>query len=142
MSATSSPLLDENSQNNNFSDPFGRDDMVDGSTAFTLSGSYNSNILLSYCSKLNAPDTLETFFGSHVDLLQRRLQRHSDRLKSKADEVLRRRNSSSPGENVIANLEREAKAFQLKVVLTCLLIRTGLAHFDSFQGFFPYDATC
>ncbi|KAJ3910646.1 hypothetical protein F5879DRAFT_928354 [Lentinula edodes] len=97
MSAPSSPLLDGNSQNNNFSDPFGRDDMVDGSTAFTLL------------------DTLETFLGSHVDLLQRRLQRHSDRLKSKADEVLRRRNSSSPGENVIANLEREAKAFQLKV---------------------------
>ncbi|KAH7873189.1 uncharacterized protein C8R40DRAFT_397033 [Lentinula edodes] len=97
MSAPSSPLLDGNSQNNNFSDAFGRDDMVDGSTAFTLL------------------DTLETFLGSHVDLLQRRLQRHSDRLKSKADEVLRRRNSSSPGENVIANLEREAKAFQLKV---------------------------
>ncbi|KAJ4491287.1 hypothetical protein C8J55DRAFT_449720 [Lentinula edodes] len=71
--------------------------MMDGSTAFTLS------------------DTLETFLGSHVDLLQRRLQRHPDRLKSKADEVLRRRNSASPGENVIANLEREAKAFQLKV---------------------------
>ncbi|GAW10392.1 integral to membrane protein [Lentinula edodes] len=97
MSAPSSPLLDGNSQNNNFSDPFGRDDMVDGSTAFTLL------------------DTLETFLGSHVDLLQRRLQRHSDRLKLKTDEVLRRRNSSSPGENVIANLEREAKAFQLKV---------------------------
>ncbi|KAJ3810167.1 hypothetical protein F5876DRAFT_42331 [Lentinula aff. lateritia] len=78
--------------------------MVNGSTAFTFSGSDNSIILSSYCSKLLTPDTLETFFGSHVDLLQRRL--HSDRLKSK-----------------------EAKAFQLKVVLACLLVRTGLADF-------------
>ncbi|KDR68981.1 hypothetical protein GALMADRAFT_146001 [Galerina marginata CBS 339.88] len=36
-----------------------------------------------------SPDTVETYFDSHVDLLQRRLLKHSDRLKMKAEEVFR-----------------------------------------------------
>ncbi|PPQ64796.1 hypothetical protein CVT26_002628 [Gymnopilus dilepis] len=62
------------------------------------------------------PDTVETYFDSHVDLLQRKLQKHSDRLKMRADLKLKDlgiRDLSSP---VLAeNLDKEFKRFKLKL---------------------------
>ncbi|KAG2159031.1 uncharacterized protein EDB93DRAFT_439518 [Suillus bovinus] len=60
-------------------------------------------------------DTMETFFDSRLDLLQRRIQKHSDRLKSKAEEAFKKRVQSS---DVLAeNFDREVKNFKLKVSL-------------------------
>lgn len=56
---------------------------------------------------------METFFDSRLDLLQRQIQKHSDRLKSKAEEALKKRVQSS---DVLAeNFDREIKNFKLKV---------------------------
>ncbi|KAG7096620.1 hypothetical protein E1B28_004037 [Marasmius oreades] len=58
-------------------------------------------------------DTLETYFDSHVDLFQRKLQKHSDRLKLKATETQNRMRdlSLAPGEQIA----EEVKNFKLKV---------------------------
>ncbi|KAF8826666.1 hypothetical protein HHX47_DHR5000109 [Lentinula edodes] len=58
---------------------------------------------------------METFFDSHVDLLQRKLQRHSDRLKMKAEEALKMRDFSAAGDQLAENFEKEVKSFKLKV---------------------------
>ncbi|KAJ8086157.1 hypothetical protein PM082_004979 [Marasmius tenuissimus] len=58
-------------------------------------------------------DTMETYFDSHVDLLQRRLQKHSDRLKMKAEETFKMRDLS--GDLLAENFEKEVKNFKLKV---------------------------
>ena len=62
-------------------------------------------------------DTLETYFDSHVDLLQRKLQKHSDRLKMKAEEKFKIKDLS--GDLLAENLEREIKNVKLKVRLLC-----------------------
>ncbi|KDR68975.1 hypothetical protein GALMADRAFT_282846 [Galerina marginata CBS 339.88] len=67
-------------------------------------------------------DTVETYFDSHVDLLQRRLLKHSDRLKMKAEEAFRIRElklrdlkiKDLSGDLLAENLEREIKSFKLK----------------------------
>lgn len=60
---------------------------------------------------------METFFDSHIDLfqrtLQKQLQKHSDRLKLKAEEALKLRELS--GDALVENMEREVKNFKLKV---------------------------
>jgi hypothetical protein len=56
---------------------------------------------------------VETYFDSHVDLLQRKLQKHSDRLKMKAEETFKIRDLS--GDLLAENFEREFKHFRLKV---------------------------
>ncbi|KAG1857258.1 hypothetical protein C8R48DRAFT_607482 [Suillus tomentosus] len=87
-----------------FSAPFERF-IRDETGAFTLLG--KSSALSSY--------TMETFFDSRLDLLQRQIQKHSDRLKSKAEEALKKRVQSS---DVLAeNFDREIKNFKLKVSL-------------------------
>ncbi|KAL0580891.1 hypothetical protein V5O48_001084 [Marasmius crinis-equi] len=58
-------------------------------------------------------DTMETYFDSHVDLLQRRLQKHSDRLKMRAEETFKMRDLS--GDLLAENFEKEVKNFKLKV---------------------------
>lgn len=58
-------------------------------------------------------DTLETYFDSHVDLLQRKLQKHSDRLKMKAEVTFKIREIS--GDVLAENIEREFKNFRLRV---------------------------
>ncbi|KAF8897124.1 hypothetical protein BD779DRAFT_352062 [Infundibulicybe gibba] len=58
-------------------------------------------------------DTVETYFDSHVDLLQRKLQKHSDRLKMKAEETFKIRDLS--GDILAENFEREFKSFKLKL---------------------------
>ncbi|KAF7980903.1 hypothetical protein HWV62_36093 [Athelia sp. TMB] len=64
-------------------------------------------------------DTMETYFDSHIDLLQRSLQKHSDRLKSKAEEALKFRSPSGVDilskEVLTENFDREVKNFKLKV---------------------------
>ncbi|KAF8211519.1 hypothetical protein K438DRAFT_1807451 [Mycena galopus ATCC 62051] len=78
-----------------FSAPFERFKRDDMTSAFTLL------------------DTVETYFDSHVDLLQRRLQKHSDRLKMRAEETFKIRDLS--GEVLTENFEREFKSFRLRV---------------------------
>lgn len=56
---------------------------------------------------------METYFDSHIDLLQRKLQKHSDRLKLKAEETFKIRDLS--GDVLSENFEREVKNFKLKV---------------------------
>lgn len=56
---------------------------------------------------------METFFDSRLDLLQRQIQKHSDRLKSKAEEALKKRVQS--GDLLAENFDREVKNFKLKV---------------------------
>ncbi len=66
---------------------------------------------------------METYFDSRLDLIQRSLTKHSDRLKVKADkafqevfkkEVLQKIRSPS-GEVLADNLEREMQKFKLRV---------------------------
>ncbi|KAG6901886.1 hypothetical protein C0995_007011 [Termitomyces sp. Mi166 len=59
-------------------------------------------------------DTIETYFDSHVDLLQRRLQKHSDRLKMKAEETKFKLKDFS-GDALAENFDREFKNFKVKV---------------------------
>ncbi|KAG2148065.1 hypothetical protein DEU56DRAFT_108503 [Suillus clintonianus] len=58
-------------------------------------------------------DTMETFFDSRLDLLQRQIQKHSDRLKLKAEEALKKRVQS--GDLLAENFDREVKNFKLKI---------------------------
>ncbi|XP_006460144.1 hypothetical protein AGABI2DRAFT_68552 [Agaricus bisporus var. bisporus H97] len=62
-------------------------------------------------------DTVETYFDSHVDLIQRKLQhhlqRHGDRLKLKAEETFKIKDLS--GDLLAENFEREIKNFKLKI---------------------------
>ncbi|KAK7060168.1 hypothetical protein VNI00_000932 [Paramarasmius palmivorus] len=88
-----SPLL--NGGKNPFSDRFERFLRDEMSGGFTLL------------------DTMETYFDSHVDLLQRKLQKHSDRLKMKAEETFKIRDLS--GDLLAENFEKEVKNFKLKV---------------------------
>ncbi|KAJ6567235.1 hypothetical protein DFH09DRAFT_1314348 [Mycena vulgaris] len=74
---------------------FKRDEMSEWTSAFTLL------------------DTVETYFDSHVDLLQRKLQKHSDRLKMKAEETFKIRDLS--GDLLAENFEREFKSFRLRI---------------------------
>ncbi|KAF9057780.1 hypothetical protein BJ165DRAFT_1538984 [Panaeolus papilionaceus] len=61
-------------------------------------------------------DTVETYFDSHVDLLQRKLQKHSDRLKMKAEEKIKDLKIKDLSGDLLAdNLEREIKSFKLKI---------------------------
>jgi len=63
-------------------------------------------------------DTVETYFDSHVDLLQRKLQKHSDRLKLKAEETFKIKDlkiKDLSGDLLTENLEREIKNFKIKV---------------------------
>lgn len=71
-------------------------------------------------STLVFTDTFETYFDSHVDLLQRKLQKHSDRLKMKAEETFKIKDLS--GDLLAENLEREIKNLKLKVRFAFFLI--------------------
>ncbi|KAL4082023.1 hypothetical protein V8B97DRAFT_148642 [Scleroderma yunnanense] len=59
-------------------------------------------------------DTMETYFDSQLDLLQRQIQKHSDRLMMKAEVALRKRRTQS-GDFLAENFDREIKNFKLKV---------------------------
>jgi hypothetical protein len=69
---------------------------------------------LSYLSA----DTIETYFDSHVDLLQRKLQKQSDKLKLAAEEAFKIKDlkiKDLSGDLLAENLEREIKGFKVKV---------------------------
>lgn len=77
-----------------------RDESSDWTSAFTLL------------------DTVETYFDSHVDLLQRKLQKHSDRLKMKAEETFKIKDLSIKdlsSDMLAEHFEREFKSFKLKL---------------------------
>jgi hypothetical protein len=66
---------------------------------------------------------METFFDSRLDLLQRRLSKQTDKLKMRAEDVLRDlpRIKTPTGELVPKDLDRELQKVKLKV-------RIGPAH--------------
>ncbi|KAG1715981.1 hypothetical protein ID866_1205 [Astraeus odoratus] len=68
-----------------------------------------STFLLIWC----VADTMETYFDSRLDLLQRQIQKHSDRLKMKAEVALKKHAHS--GDILAENFDREIKNFKLKV---------------------------
>ncbi|TFY58690.1 hypothetical protein EVG20_g8054 [Dentipellis fragilis] len=79
-------------------DPFVRED-TDWSSAFTLF------------------DTLETYFDSGIDLLQRNLTKHTDKLKLKAETAITdvlKRHRPTP-EALSENFEREVQKFRMRV---------------------------
>ena len=104
-----------------FSVPFVRDEALEQWTSgFTLLGRfYFHSSILWHIPKLNLlSDTVETYFDSHVDLLQRKLQKHSDRLKLKAEETFKIKDlkiKDLSGDLLSENFEREFKNFKLKV---------------------------
>lgn len=69
-----------------------------------------------------AIDTMETYFDSRLDLLQRNFVKQSDRIKMKADQALQdllkrdiiKQVKSPSGEVIADNLEREMQRFKLK----------------------------
>jgi len=101
-----------------FSAPFERfvrDEPSDWAGAFTLLGTLPTKKILGsmWCLTLISPDTVETYFDSHVDLLQRKLQKHSDRLKLKAEETFKIKDLS--GDLLAENFDREFKGFKVRV---------------------------
>jgi hypothetical protein len=56
---------------------------------------------------------METYFDSRIDLIQRSLQKHSDRLKMRAEETFKIRDLS--GDLLAENFDREFRSFKLKV---------------------------
>ena len=105
-----------------FSVPFVRDEALEQWTSgFTLLGMVLLSLLqpLSISPSSNPlSDTVETYFDSHVDLLQRKLQKHSDRLKLKAEETFKIKDlkiKDLSGDLLSENFEREFKNFKLKV---------------------------
>ena len=80
---------------------------------------------------------METYFDSRLDLIQRSLTKHSDRLKMKADQafqemlkrdVLKQMRSPS-GEALAENFEREMQKFKLKVsCAACICHPSGRIH--------------
>lgn len=96
---------------------FVRDEISDWAGAFPLLG------LSCFCPPQNdpttqpLPDTMETYFDSRLDLLQRTLTKHSDRLKLKAEVALNDVLKMKPpsGDDLAGNFDREVQKFRLKV---------------------------
>lgn len=87
---------------------------------------YDSPSSVWHYTKFNcsSSDTVETYFDSHVDLIQRKLQKHSDRLKLKAEETFKIKDlkiKDLSGDLLPENIEREIKNFKLKVCIFCVL---------------------
>ncbi|KZW03895.1 hypothetical protein EXIGLDRAFT_758211 [Exidia glandulosa HHB12029] len=59
-------------------------------------------------------DTLETYWDARVDLLERNLKKHSDKIKLRAEEALKRTRPPS-GELMPKDLEREIQKFKLRI---------------------------
>jgi len=70
--------------------------------------------ILGWTTGLTLLDTIETFFDSQIDLLERRLKVHSDRLKSRAEEALKRTKAHEL-RNYSVDLDKELAKFKLKV---------------------------
>jgi len=106
--------------------------MADWASAFTLLGEcfLISNVKGFYWG-LSRPrarwlDTVETFFDARIDLIQRALTKHSDRLKFRA-EVAMNRMKTPAGEDIAENLDREMQKFKLKVCIGYPCLGSGTA---------------
>jgi hypothetical protein len=71
---------------------------------------------------------METYFDSHIDLLQRTLTKHSDRLKLKAEVALNDVLKMKPpsGDDLAENFDREVQKFKLKVRVAYSNLETAL----------------
>ena len=65
-------------------------------------------------------DTVETFFDARIDLIQRTLTKHSDRLKIRAEEAMNKMKTPA-GEDLAENLDREMQKFKIKVCMSVIL---------------------
>jgi hypothetical protein len=93
---------------------FARDEIFsDSDSAFTLLGMSTIPEISRVHAENGFVDTIETYFDSRIDLIQRQLQKHSDRLKMKAEETFKIRDLS--GDLLSENFEKEIKNFKLKV---------------------------
>ncbi|KAK7471052.1 hypothetical protein VKT23_002467 [Stygiomarasmius scandens] len=95
-------------KNKNPLERFRRDELIDWSSGFTLL------------------DTLETYFDSHVDLLQRELKKRGDELRKRGDKLKMRADKTLENLKIrdlsgdllttsTENFEREFKSFKIKV---------------------------
>ena len=57
---------------------------------------------------------METFFDARIDLIQRTLTKHSDRLKVRAEEAMSKMKAPA-GEELAENLDREMQKFKFNV---------------------------
>ena len=96
-------------------------EMADWASAFTLFGKHRptSNVrgvcwLILIRRRVCWVDTVETFFDARIDLIQRTLTKHSDRLKIRAEEAMNKMKTPA-GEDIAENLDREMQKFKLKV---------------------------
>lgn len=96
---------------------FVRDDASEWTSAFTLLGTLTSLSLYRERGSWNIPDTVETFFDSRMDLLERRLKKQTDKLKMRAEEAFKFKAPS--GDIFVAkDLDREVQKFKLKVIIS------------------------
>lgn len=94
-------------------------EMADWASAFTLFGKhwvmFNARGICSLIRwRACRVDTVETFFDARIDLIQRTLTKHSDRLKIRAEEAMNKMKTPA-GEDLAENLDREMQKFKLKV---------------------------
>ena len=67
-------------------------------------------------------DTIETFFDSRMDLLERRLKKHYDKLKLRAEEASKFKPPSGELFAAGKDIDKEVQKFKLKVnFITCIL---------------------
>lgn len=63
---------------------------------------------------LRTADTIETFWDARIDLLERRIKKHSDRFKAKAGEAIKR--AGTPTTDLYTkDMEKEVQRFKEKV---------------------------
>lgn len=120
-------------------DRFIRDESSDWSSAFTLLGRPITTSEFILLSPSVVQDTVETYFDSHVDLIQRKLQKqlqkHSDRLKLKAEEF---KIKDLSGDLLAENFEREIKNFKLKVRYKLAISPLKNFNLVNLKDFHPY----
>ncbi|GJJ11729.1 hypothetical protein Clacol_005967 [Clathrus columnatus] len=102
-----------------FSMPFDRlrKDELGWTTGFTLLGAFSflffgAVLLIQHCSDV---DTIETYFDSRIDLLERHLKKQGDKLKIRAEEALKRTKTPMGEFRYSVDLEKELQKFKLKV---------------------------
>ena len=104
--------------------------MADWASAFTLFGEFYPVSmwgLVELMSFMWLSDTMETFFDARIDLIQRALTKHSDRLKIRAEEAMNKMKTPA-GEDLAENLDREMQKFRLKVCANYLYLG-GSSHY-------------
>lgn len=83
-------------------------------------------------------DTIETYFDSRLDLLERRLKKHGDMLKIRAEEALKKTKTPIGEFRYSVDLEKEMQKFKLRVRLcTCRAAPRGNS--SSTSGIDAYD---